>query len=67
MISALWNLREDVLGVAGGSLLVIMFEAPYSLHTHTRSSLYIHKVFQHLLLWLQVIRLQSCLILLLER
>jgi hypothetical protein len=39
----------DVVGVAGGSLLVIMFEAPYSLHTHSRSSSYIYNAIQHLL------------------
>jgi hypothetical protein len=48
LISALclWDLRVrvDVVGViavAGGSMLVIMFEAPHSLHTHIRSFLYI--------------------------
>jgi len=45
----------DVVGVLGGSLLVLMIEAPHSLHTHIRSSLYIYKVFQHLELWLVVI------------
>jgi hypothetical protein len=46
----------DVVGVLGGSLLVLMIEAPHSLHTHIRSSLYIYKVFQHLELWLVVIK-----------
>jgi hypothetical protein len=32
----------DIVGVAGGSLLVLMFEAPHSLHTHIRSTLYIY-------------------------
>jgi hypothetical protein len=34
-------MRVDVVGIGGGPLLVRMFEAPYSLHTHIRSSLYI--------------------------
>jgi hypothetical protein len=47
-----------VVGVAGGSLLVLMFEAPHSLHTHSRSSLYIYNAIQHLLQWLVVISMQ---------
>jgi hypothetical protein len=47
----------DVVGVAGGSLLVVIIEAPHSLHTHRRSTSYIYKVFQQLL-WLVVIRMQ---------
>jgi hypothetical protein len=39
-------------------MLYIMIEAPHPLHTHSRSSSYIYIVFQHLLLWLQVIRMQ---------
>jgi hypothetical protein len=42
VISALWDLRVDVVGGAGGSLVVLMFEAPHSLHTHIRSSFYIY-------------------------
>jgi hypothetical protein len=38
-------------------LLVLMIETPHPLHTHIRSSLYIYKVFQHLLQWLVVIRM----------
>ena len=53
-MSALWDLRVDVVGVAGGSLLVLMFEAPHTLHTHSRSTLYIYKVFHCLLQWLVV-------------
>ena len=50
----------DVVGAAGESLLVLMFEAPHSLHTHShiRSSLYIYNAIQHLLQWLVVIRMQ---------
>ncbi len=49
----------DVLGVAGGSLLlVIMFEAPHSLHTHIRSFSYIYNAIQRLLQWLVVISMQ---------
>jgi hypothetical protein len=49
----------DVAGVVGGSLLIVlMIEASHPLHTHTRSSSYIYKVFQHLLQWLVVIRMQ---------
>jgi hypothetical protein len=33
----------DVVGVAGGSLLVYIIEAPHPLHTHRRSTLYIIK------------------------
>jgi hypothetical protein len=40
------------------SLLVLMVETPHTLHTHSRSTLYINKVFQHLLHWLVVIRVQ---------
>jgi hypothetical protein len=46
---------DVVLGVGGGSLFVLMIETPHPLHTHSRYSLYIYKVFQHLLQWLQVI------------
>ena len=48
----------DVVGIGGGSLLVLMIEAPHSLHTHSRSSLYIYNAIQHLLQWLVVIRMQ---------
>jgi len=37
-------------------LLVIMIETPHPVHTHSRSSLYIYKVFEHLQQWLVVIR-----------
>jgi hypothetical protein len=37
-------------------LLVLMIETPHPVHTHSRSSLYIDKVFEHLQLWLRVIR-----------
>jgi hypothetical protein len=39
----------DVVGVGGGFLLVLMIETPHSLHTHSRSSLYIYNAIQHLL------------------
>ena len=49
-----------VVGVAGGSLLVLMIEAPHSLHTHIRSSSYIiYNAIHHLLQWLQVIMIQQ--------
>jgi hypothetical protein len=35
-----------------------MIEAPHPLHTHRRSTLYIYNVFPHLILQLQVIRMQ---------
>jgi hypothetical protein len=35
-----------------------MIEAPHPVHTHTRSISYIHKVFQHLILWLVGVRMQ---------
>jgi hypothetical protein len=44
-----------VVGIAGGSLLVLMFESPHSLHTHIRSSLYIYNAIQRLLQWLVVV------------
>jgi hypothetical protein len=47
----------DVVGIGGGYLLVLTIESSHPLHTHRRSSLYIYIVFQHLLLWLQVIRM----------
>jgi hypothetical protein len=53
-----WDPRVDVVGIGGGSLLGLMIEAPHSLHTHIRSSLYIYNAIQHLLQWLQVIRMQ---------
>jgi hypothetical protein len=31
-----------LVGIAGGSLLVLMIETPHPFHTHTRSSLYIY-------------------------
>jgi hypothetical protein len=37
---------------------LFMIETPHTLHTHSRSTLYIYKVFQHLLQWLVVIRMQ---------
>ncbi len=43
----------DLLGVGGGSTLVLIIKTPHTLHTHSRSSLYIYEVFQHLLLWLE--------------
>ena len=39
------------------SVIVLMIEVPHSIHTHSRSSLYIHNVIQHLRQWLQVIRM----------
>jgi hypothetical protein len=39
----------DVVGIGGGFLLVLMIETPHSLHTHSRSSLYIYNAIQHLL------------------
>ena len=45
------------LRVGGGYLLVLMIEAPHPLHTHSRSTSYIYKVFKHLELWLVVIRI----------
>ena len=38
-------------------LLVLMIETPHPVHTHSRSSLYIYKVFEHLQQWLRVIRM----------
>jgi hypothetical protein len=35
------DLRVDVVGIGGGFLLVLMIEAPHSLHTHSRSTVYI--------------------------
>ena len=43
----------DVVGVAGGSLLVLIVEASNTLHTLSRSSLYIYTAIQHLLKRLQ--------------
>jgi len=48
----------DVVGIGGGYLLVLIIQAPHSLHTHSRSSLYIYNAIQHLRQWLQVIRMQ---------
>jgi hypothetical protein len=47
----------DVVGIGGGYLLVLMIETPYPFHTHSRSSLYIYIVFQHLLQFLVVIKM----------
>jgi hypothetical protein len=47
----------DVVGIGGGYLLVLMIETPYPFHTHSRSSLYIYIVFQHLLQFPVVIRM----------
>jgi hypothetical protein len=41
-----------------GVLLLRMIKTPHTLHTHSRSSSYIYLVFQHLLLWLVVKRIQ---------
>jgi len=48
----------DVVGIGGGSLFVLMIETPHTLHTHSRSSLYIYNAIQHLQQWLPVIRMQ---------
>ena len=45
-----------------GVLLLHMIEYPNPLHTHGRSSSYIYKDFQHLPLWLMVIRMQYLLV-----
>jgi hypothetical protein len=51
----IWDLRADLVGIACGSLLVLMSEVPHTLHTLSRSSLYIYNAIQHILHWLQVI------------
>ncbi len=48
----------DVVGIGGGSLLVLMIETPHPFHTHTRSSLYIYNAIHYLEQWLPVIRMQ---------
>ena len=48
----------DFVGIGGGYLLVLMIQAPHSLHTHSRSSVYIYNAIQNLRQWLQVIRMQ---------
>ena len=45
----------DVVGIVGGYLLVLLIEVPHSIHTHSRSSLYIYNAIQHLRQWLQAI------------
>ena len=40
-------------------MLVVMIEAPHSLHSHANLSSCIYTVFQHLLLQLQVMRMQT--------
>jgi len=57
------NVLVLVLGVGGAEaqaqvLLVHMIETTHPLHAHIRSSFYMNKVFQHLLQWLVVIRMQ---------
>ena len=39
---------DDVLGAEAGSSVSLMIETPRPVHTHSRSSLYIYKVFEHL-------------------
>jgi hypothetical protein len=51
-------LRVEVVGVAGGSLLVLMIETPHPLHTLISSFLYIYNAIHHLLQWLVAIRMQ---------
>ena len=51
-------MSDDVLGAEVGSSVSLMIETPHPVHTHSKSSLYIYKVFQHLLQWLKVIRMQ---------
>ena len=58
LISAIWDLRVDVVGIGGGSILVLMIETPHSLHTHSSSSSRLYKVFQNLLLRLVVMTTQ---------
>jgi hypothetical protein len=59
IVTALWDLRVNVVGIGGGSLLVLTIETPHTLHTHTRSTLYIYNAIQHLLQWLVVIRMMQ--------
>jgi hypothetical protein len=47
----------DVVGVAGGSLLVLIVEASNTLHTLSRSSLYIYIAIEHQQQWLVAIRM----------
>jgi len=42
-------------------LLVLMIETHHPVHTHSRSFLYIYKVFEHLQQWLRVIRMSLTL------
>ena len=49
IITALWDLRVNAVGIGGGFLLVLMIETPHTLHTYIRSSLYIYNAIQHLL------------------
>ena len=50
---------EEWMPLVGGYLLVLMIQAPHSIHTHSRSrsSLYMYNTIQHLRQWLQVIRM----------
>ena len=51
------DLRVKCLVQKLDPLLVPMIETPHPVHTHSRSSSYIYKVFHHLQQWLQVIRM----------
>ena len=59
IVTALWDLRVNVVGIVGGSLLVLMIESTHTLHTYTGSTLYIYNAIQHLLQWLEVIRMMQ--------
>ena len=39
-----------------------MIETPYPIHTHSKSTSYMYKEFQHMLLWLTVIWMQPNMI-----
>ena len=47
----------DVVGIGSGSQFVRMIETPHTLHTHSRSSLYIYNAIQHVQQCLPVIRM----------
>ena len=57
LLYALWDLRVMCLVLHLDPLLVLVIDTPHPVHTHSRSSLYIYKVLQHLQQWLKVIRM----------
>jgi hypothetical protein len=46
IVITLWDLRVNVVGIGGGSLLVLIIGTPHTLHTYIRSTLCMYNAIQ---------------------